>query len=444
MLFVIVGDEYLATEIIIPFKNGKPDLAEQKRIADKLDEVFAEIEQGQSRTAEASNQTATFGKSLLHKIFSIPELQKVKLGDYFDLYQPRTITTKDLMSDGAYLVYGANGVIGRYDKYNHENSEVLMTCRGATCGEINITEPKSWINGNAMVVTPKTPDLDKKFIAYALRSISKTQIISGAAQPQITRKTLAPLEVSIPFKKGKPDLAEQKQIVEKLDAAFALSEQLGNLFGKQEKSFAGLRVSVLNEAFVSKTEAIPVAIPAQTVVAPRPFDIQQAVALILKRFERGEMVVAKMLYLAQKIYQVPLGIQFSAQNFGPYDSVVKKAVTAGLTPRNKFFAKKGSGSTQVLSLGPNANKILKYSNSALARKMNGYLNEMMPHFSASNSKAIERLATICKIMEDTKTADEKIIKEKLQKWKPDKFQDAEVSRTIAFIKKQKWDAKLIT
>ena len=204
-----------------------------------------------------------------------------------------------------------------------------------------------------------------------------------------------------------------------------------------------LRVSVLNEAFLPKTEAVPVAVPAQPILAPRPFDIQQAVALILKRFERGEMVVAKMLYFAQKIYQVPLGIQFNAQNFGPYDSAVKKAVTAGLSPRNKFFMKKGSGSRQVLALGVNASKILKYSNSALARKTNHYLDETMPYFSKSDSRSIERLATICKIIEDTKVADENIIKEKLHEWKPNKFQDAEVSHTIAFIKKQKWDTQLI-
>ena len=232
--------------------------------------------------------------------------------------------------------------------------------------------------------------------------------------------------------------------MKKLDAVFTLLEQLGNLFTRQEASFANLRTSVLNEAFALKPQVSLAPVPAQAVVVPKIFDIQQAVALILKRFERGEMVVAKLLYLAQKVYQVPLGIQFSAQNFGPYDRVVKKAVTAGLSPRNKFFTKKGFGNTQVLSLGLNANKILKYANSALARKMNGYLDTTMPYFSKSDSNSIERLATICKIIEDEKTTDDKIIKAKLQEWKPNKFQDSEVSRTIAFIKKQKWDTKLIT
>ena len=77
-----------------------------------------------------------------------------KLGEVCEIYQPQTISTEMLVPDGEYLVYGANGIIGRYDKYNHIESEVLLTCRGATCGSINVSVPYSWINGNAMVIHP--------------------------------------------------------------------------------------------------------------------------------------------------------------------------------------------------------------------------------------------------------------------------------------------------
>ena len=87
-----------------------------------------------------------------------------KLGEVCDLYQPKTISSDMLVPDGKYLVYGANGVIGKYNKYNHENSEVLMTCRGATCGTINVSAPYSWINGNAMVVHPRTIDLNAQYL----------------------------------------------------------------------------------------------------------------------------------------------------------------------------------------------------------------------------------------------------------------------------------------
>jgi type I restriction enzyme S subunit len=50
--------------------------------------------------------------------------------------QWKTISTRDLKSKG-YPVYGANGKIGFYDIYTHENPTLLITCRGATCGTIN-------------------------------------------------------------------------------------------------------------------------------------------------------------------------------------------------------------------------------------------------------------------------------------------------------------------
>ena len=143
-----------------------------------------------------------------------------KLGDICDLYQPKTISGDMLVEDGEYLVYGANGIIGRYDKYNHEESEVLLTCRGATCGSINISEPYSWINGNAMVVHPSNEkELRKDFIRYYLASVDWSKVITGAAQPQITRQSLSPLQVAC------PPLPEQESIVSELDCLSGVIEK---------------------------------------------------------------------------------------------------------------------------------------------------------------------------------------------------------------------------
>jgi len=124
-----------------------------------------------------------------------------------------------LVSDGDYLVYGANGIIGRYNQYNHEASEVLVTCRGATCGTINISTPFSWINGNAMVVHPKNEHLCKKYLAYALQGVDMSDVITGAAQPQITRQSLSPKNLPI------PSLSEQERIVSELDLLSGIIEK---------------------------------------------------------------------------------------------------------------------------------------------------------------------------------------------------------------------------
>jgi len=138
------------------------------------------------------------------------------LRDTCEMYQPKTISTKEMGANGAYPVYGANGIIGRYDKFNHQYPQLLITCRGATCGSVNVSEPMSWITGNAMVIRPKSESIDLRFLEYVFRGgIDISRAITGAAQPQITRTNLDPLEISYPT-----SVAEQKRIVAILDRAF--------------------------------------------------------------------------------------------------------------------------------------------------------------------------------------------------------------------------------
>ncbi|MBO4924362.1 MAG: restriction endonuclease subunit S [Bacteroidales bacterium] len=166
---------------------------------------------------------------------------KTTLGDICDLYQPKTISADMLIPDGEYLVYGANGVIGRFNQYNHIEEEVLLTCRGATCGSINLSKPYSWINGNAMVVHPKSTATfcSRSFLVYLLKSIDFSKVITGAAQPQITRQSLAPVVVSIPL------LPEQERIVAELDLLSGIIDK----YKQQLKELDTLAQSIFYDMF---------------------------------------------------------------------------------------------------------------------------------------------------------------------------------------------------
>ena len=129
----------------------------------------------------------------------IPKGWEVKsLGEIADLYQPATLSEKELKKNGQFLVYGANGIIGKYNQFNHENPVVAVACRGNSCGAINITQPKSWITGNAMVVNPKNKNMCIDYIKNTLLVNNLDKVISGSAQPQITRTNFAPLKVILP------------------------------------------------------------------------------------------------------------------------------------------------------------------------------------------------------------------------------------------------------
>ncbi len=179
----------------------------------KKDELFNTNIVGKSRIKESGdyNLSGNRYQSSVRGIYVKGKWKMVELGDICDIYQPKTITSRDILTEGPYKVFGANGVIGYFSEYNHEDSEVLVTCRGATCGKVNLSAPKSWITGNAMVVKPKENNLDKKFLFFLLKEGDLTSTISGSAQPQITRGPLSLYKIPL------PPIEEQKKIVEELD-----------------------------------------------------------------------------------------------------------------------------------------------------------------------------------------------------------------------------------
>lgn len=175
--------------------------------------------------------------------------KKVKLGDVCSLYQPKTIPTKELKDDMPYYVYGANGIIGKYHSYNHIDSEIAIACRGATCGTVNITLPKSWITGNAMVAHIESNELSFKYLFYALSNANMKNVITGAAQPQITRSNLKDLEIPL------PPMEEQKKIAARLDAVSDLLAKQKQLLSEQDNLIQSTFYDMFEPIYLSQKSA---------------------------------------------------------------------------------------------------------------------------------------------------------------------------------------------
>ncbi|WP_432469504.1 restriction endonuclease subunit S [Citrobacter portucalensis] len=200
-----------------------PPLAEQKKIGEILsiwDKAISVTENlltnSQQQKKALMQQLLTGNKRLLDEngVRFNGKWEKKHLSDVADVYQPKTIS-QSMMSDSGYPVYGANGVIGFYQEFNHETEQIAVTCRGSTCGIVNWTQAKSWITGNAMVInTDNYSYVSKKFLFYTLNGSDLKYLISGSGQPQITGNIKTHI-INLPF------IEEQQKIATVLSAADA-------------------------------------------------------------------------------------------------------------------------------------------------------------------------------------------------------------------------------
>ncbi len=184
----------------IPFP---PTKAEQEAIAEALSDADALIESLAQLLAKKRHLKQGAMQELLTGKQRLPgfsgEWEVKRLGDVASLYQPVTISANQF-KDSGYPVYGANGIVGHFDKFNHETWQVTVTCRGSTCGTVNRTVDKCWITGNAMVVNcEESAQVDKAYIYYLLSSKDLSICITGTGQPQIVRTPLSNYELNIPI-----------------------------------------------------------------------------------------------------------------------------------------------------------------------------------------------------------------------------------------------------
>ena len=187
-------------ELIVPPKE------EQTKIASFLSAVDEKISQLNQKHALLSQ----YKQGMMQKLFSqqfrfkaddgseFGEWKSVFLGDISKPQQWKTISSSELTEIG-YPVFGANGYIGFYPKYNHINETIAVTCRGATCGEVTLVKAKSYITGNAMSIDEiNENEHSTLYIYYALCFRGFKDVISGSAQPQIVGNAIRKVTFQIP------------------------------------------------------------------------------------------------------------------------------------------------------------------------------------------------------------------------------------------------------
>jgi len=183
--------------IIIPL----PPLPEQKAIAEVLSSIDDKIDllHRQNKTLEEMAMT------LFRQWFIEPTKDGLpkgwEIGKFEEnlkiVYGKNLLTSK--LKDSGYPVFGGNGKIGYYTEYMYEESQVLISCRGEASGKVNISDPKSYITNNSLILErAKNKNISFEYLKYYCLNYDFTQFVTGSAQPQITIEELNNAEILIP------------------------------------------------------------------------------------------------------------------------------------------------------------------------------------------------------------------------------------------------------
>lgn len=258
-----------------------PPLSEQKRIADKIDKLFAEIDKGIEKTKKTLKDAKNLLQSELGNIIKDLKSSKkakaqrlIDIADYFS--DGDWVEKKNQSESGIRLIQTGN--IGVFDFKNKDSKKKhisqktfnLLNCKEVFPDDILISRLPEPV-GRACIVPKFNTRLitavdctifrpkkqyDVKFINYSLNSLENIAqvrvFLTGSSRKRISRRNLEKVTLNIPFRKNQPDLGEQRRIAKRLDKISEQSQKLQAKYKEQLKNFEMLKQSILNQAFQGK------------------------------------------------------------------------------------------------------------------------------------------------------------------------------------------------
>lgn len=208
-------------------KVQKPDIKVQNKVASILSKYDTLIENNIKRIRILEKMAENLYKEWFVRFrFSghekvemengLPKGWKVKrYEEELNVKYGKGLPTNRLTEDG-FPVFGSNGQIGFYTSYMYDTPQILISCRGASSGVVNISLPKSFVTNNSLVceLTDKTESVFE-YLKYYFLNTNLVQYQTGSAQPQITINNVVKLKMLVPSHEVQCAFSKKIRVIDK-------------------------------------------------------------------------------------------------------------------------------------------------------------------------------------------------------------------------------------
>jgi type I restriction enzyme S subunit len=202
------------TEILRNTEIALPPLEAQKRIGEILS-AYDDLIENNTRRIKLLEQMAQMlyrewfvnfrfpghekVKMVESEVGSVPEtFTVVKLGEALDFENGKAAIPTE---DGAFPLYGSNGIIGRCSTARYENAVVIGRV-GAYCGSTMFCKSGFWASDNTIVAKPASiANLSVEPVYWLLQEMNLRRYAGGAAQPLLTQSVIRQILITVPDKR---------------------------------------------------------------------------------------------------------------------------------------------------------------------------------------------------------------------------------------------------
>lgn len=209
-------------DVVVPY----PNIEVQKKIVSFLAEKTAQIDQAialkqqqieklneykqiviQNAVTKGLNPNAPMKNSGVEWIGDIPEHWEVKKLKHFGVIKSGdSVINSNLTDEGLYEVYGGNGFMGFYNKFNIDKESIIIGRVGALCGNVRYIKEKKWITDNALIFKLTSKFKDYEYLALVLEAGNLNRLNTSNAQPLITGTKVVNFSIPIPCEKERCEI----------------------------------------------------------------------------------------------------------------------------------------------------------------------------------------------------------------------------------------------